>query len=173
MHTPGARAQQWLRMSSTSDLVVQATTSLGQSCSQLEARSESLFLCTHSGGALRKHVRHACMCFFAAYGGPHKEHCAKQNKTKQNKSYIDSENTPHVNQGKGATLVQRPYDHPTTKFRLREVRQAEKEDRSNDEKESRMIAERLVFETLTTSRVGTVSLPTEESHTQQLTAMHN
>eukprot|EP00983_Pelagomonas_calceolata_P123518 1161015-Pelagomonas_calceolata.AAC.4 len=35
--------------------------------------------------------------------------------------------TPHINHGKGATLVQRPYDHPTMKFRLREVRQAEKD----------------------------------------------
>eukprot|EP00983_Pelagomonas_calceolata_P080471 1155152-Pelagomonas_calceolata.AAC.2 len=37
----------------------------------------------------------------------------------------------------------RPYDHPTTKFRPREVRQAEKEDRSSNEKESRITAERL------------------------------
>eukprot|EP00983_Pelagomonas_calceolata_P060020 1146192-Pelagomonas_calceolata.AAC.1 len=47
----------------------------------------------------------------------------------------------------GATLVQGPYDHPTTKFRLREERQAEKEDRSSNEKESRMIAKRLEFQT--------------------------
>jgi len=39
-------------------------------------------------------------------------------------------------------LVHRPYDPPTTKFRLREARQAEKEDRSSNEKESKMIAER-------------------------------
>eukprot|EP00983_Pelagomonas_calceolata_P120771 1160736-Pelagomonas_calceolata.AAC.16 len=36
-----------------------------------------------------------------------------------------------------ATLVHRPYDHPTTKFRLSEAQQAEKEDRSSNEKESR------------------------------------
>eukprot|EP00983_Pelagomonas_calceolata_P050878 1142177-Pelagomonas_calceolata.AAC.1 len=33
------------------------------------------------------------------------------------------------------------------KFRLREARQAEKEDRSSSKKESRMIAERLEFQT--------------------------
>eukprot|EP00983_Pelagomonas_calceolata_P079017 1154486-Pelagomonas_calceolata.AAC.1 len=47
----------------------------------------------------------------------------------------------------GVTLVQRPYDHPTTKFRLREVWQAEDEDRSRNEIESKMIAERLEFQT--------------------------
>eukprot|EP00983_Pelagomonas_calceolata_P046760 1140331-Pelagomonas_calceolata.AAC.1 len=52
-----------------------------------------------------------------------------------------------ISYGKGVTLVHRPYDHFTTKFRVREVRQAEKEDRSSNEKESRMIAERLEFQT--------------------------
>eukprot|EP00983_Pelagomonas_calceolata_P005255 171598-Pelagomonas_calceolata.AAC.2 len=56
-------------------------------------------------------------------------------------------NTFHINKGKGATLVQRPYDHPTTKFRLREVRQAENKDRFSNEKGSKMIAERLEFQT--------------------------
>eukprot|EP00983_Pelagomonas_calceolata_P084105 1156296-Pelagomonas_calceolata.AAC.2 len=45
-------------------------------------------------------------------------------------------------------MVHRPYDPPTMKFKLREARQAEKEDRSSNEKESRMIAERLGFQTL-------------------------
>eukprot|EP00983_Pelagomonas_calceolata_P066095 1148865-Pelagomonas_calceolata.AAC.1 len=48
----------------------------------------------------------------------------------------------------GATSVHRPNDHPTTKFRQREARQAEKDDRSsNEKKKSRMIAERLEFQT--------------------------
>jgi len=38
--------------------------------------------------------------------------------------------------------VHRPYGLPTTKFRLREVQQAEKEDRSSNKKESRIKAER-------------------------------
>eukprot|EP00983_Pelagomonas_calceolata_P041027 1137864-Pelagomonas_calceolata.AAC.1 len=45
-------------------------------------------------------------------------------------------NTPYINEGKGGTLVHRPHDPPTTKFRLREARQAEKEDRSSNKKES-------------------------------------
>eukprot|EP00983_Pelagomonas_calceolata_P052691 1142957-Pelagomonas_calceolata.AAC.4 len=49
--------------------------------------------------------------------------------------------------GKGATLLHRPYDHPTTKLRLRQARQAEKENRSSNEEESRMLAERLEFQT--------------------------
>eukprot|EP00983_Pelagomonas_calceolata_P076975 1153664-Pelagomonas_calceolata.AAC.2 len=43
--------------------------------------------------------------------------------------YVGNENTPspHSNKGKGVTLVQIPYDHPTTKCRLREYsRQREK-----------------------------------------------
>eukprot|EP00983_Pelagomonas_calceolata_P055513 1144177-Pelagomonas_calceolata.AAC.5 len=58
-----------------------------------------------------------------------------------------SEKTPHINKRHGATLLHRPYDHPITKCRLREVRQAEKKDRSSKEKESRMKAERLEFQT--------------------------
>eukprot|EP00983_Pelagomonas_calceolata_P050056 1141786-Pelagomonas_calceolata.AAC.1 len=40
----------------------------------------------------------------------------------------------------------RPYDHPTAKFKLREARQAEKEDRSSNEKESRMKPERSLLD---------------------------
>eukprot|EP00983_Pelagomonas_calceolata_P039669 1137280-Pelagomonas_calceolata.AAC.2 len=69
--------------------------------------------------------------------------CTRKEKKKKTTQEV---NTPHINQGKGATLVHRPYDHPATKFRLREVRQAEKY-RSSNEKESNMIAERLEFQT--------------------------
>eukprot|EP00983_Pelagomonas_calceolata_P120887 1160745-Pelagomonas_calceolata.AAC.19 len=68
------------------------------------------------------------------------------------KSYITQTWTPIPKQTttltfRGATLVHRPYDPPTTNSRLREARQAEKEDGSSNEKESRMIAERLEFQT--------------------------
>eukprot|EP00983_Pelagomonas_calceolata_P046063 1139990-Pelagomonas_calceolata.AAC.1 len=74
----------------------------------------------------------------------------------------------------GATLVQRLYDLPATKFRLKELQQAEKEERYSNEKESKMMAERLEFQTYNSkqSRVSTVSLPTKESHAQQLPAEH-
>eukprot|EP00983_Pelagomonas_calceolata_P045726 1139857-Pelagomonas_calceolata.AAC.1 len=42
--------------------------------------------------------------------------------------------------GKGAKLVQKLYDHLTTKSRLRGAWQAEKEDRSSNEKESKIVS---------------------------------
>eukprot|EP00983_Pelagomonas_calceolata_P124100 1161073-Pelagomonas_calceolata.AAC.7 len=53
---------------------------------------------------------------------------------KRNKNYEGSENTPHINKKKEATLAEK-------------VQQAEKEDGSSNEKESRMIARRLEFQT--------------------------
>eukprot|EP00983_Pelagomonas_calceolata_P067139 1149364-Pelagomonas_calceolata.AAC.9 len=61
--------------------------------------------------------------------------------------------SPHINLGKGDALVRRLYGSPHRKVwaeRLRGARQAEREDRS-----------------------GTVSLPTQDSHAQQLTAEDN
>eukprot|EP00983_Pelagomonas_calceolata_P130747 1161712-Pelagomonas_calceolata.AAC.1 len=43
-------------------------------------------------------------------------------------------------------MVQRPYDHPTTKFRMREARQVENKDGSSNEKESELIVQRLEFQ---------------------------
>jgi len=48
--------------------------------------------------------------------------------------------------------VHKLYDLPTTKFRLREARQAEKEDGSSNENESKMIAERLEFQTFSSKQ---------------------
>eukprot|EP00983_Pelagomonas_calceolata_P124614 1161126-Pelagomonas_calceolata.AAC.7 len=67
---------------------------------------------------------------------------------KEKKNYLGSETLPISVKEMGPnvdTLVHIPYDHPTSKFRLREVWQAEKEDRLSNKKESRMIAERLEF----------------------------
>eukprot|EP00983_Pelagomonas_calceolata_P066412 1149028-Pelagomonas_calceolata.AAC.2 len=59
---------------------------------------------------------------------------------KKKKSYIGSENSiwGHI----GAKTI----ELPTTKFRLGEVQQAEKENRSSNKKERKMIAERQEFQ---------------------------
>eukprot|EP00983_Pelagomonas_calceolata_P067010 1149313-Pelagomonas_calceolata.AAC.5 len=65
-------------------------------------------------------------------------------KKKKKKNYVGRQTLPTSIKEKGPHWC-RPDDLPTTKFRLREVRQAEKEDRSSNKKESRMIAEILVI----------------------------
>eukprot|EP00983_Pelagomonas_calceolata_P056434 1144584-Pelagomonas_calceolata.AAC.2 len=107
------------------------------------------------GGAADGHLELECFAYYASH--PSKDQAEYPNEwaaepNPGSKSMLPGEHQPPeriTGQAKrctGATLVHRPYDPPTTKFRLREARQAGKEDRSSNERESRMIAERLEFQ---------------------------
>eukprot|EP00983_Pelagomonas_calceolata_P028186 882850-Pelagomonas_calceolata.AAC.3 len=68
------------------------------------------------------------------------------NKRKEKENYIGNETLPTSIKERGPHWCTDSMTS-TIKFRLREARQAEKEDRSGNEKESKMIAERLGFQT--------------------------